>query len=81
MAGRSGLGVVPEDRWSSQEFATGEAPVAGRSITRHAGVLDDVWSFDAARFSISPREARQMDPQQRILLEVVSQSMGNLFQN
>lgn len=77
LAGRSGLGIVPEDRWSSQRFAAEGTPVAGRSITRHAGVLDDVWSFDAARFSISPREARQMDPQQRILLEVVSQAFDH----
>jgi phthiocerol/phenolphthiocerol synthesis type-I polyketide synthase C len=51
--------------------------VPGRSTSRNAGVLDDIWSFDAARFNISPREARQMDPQQRILLEVVSQAFDH----
>ncbi|MGV0585672.1 type I polyketide synthase [Mycobacteroides chelonae] len=36
-----------------------------------AAVLDEVEGFDAAFFNISPREAAQMDPQQRIMLELV----------
>jgi amino acid adenylation domain-containing protein len=33
------------------------------------GVLDDAYGFDAAFFGYSPREARLMDPQQRVFLE------------
>ncbi|MFC9954421.1 SDR family NAD(P)-dependent oxidoreductase, partial [Streptomyces prasinus] len=33
------------------------------------GFLDDIASFDAGLFTISPREAVMMDPQQRLLLE------------
>ncbi|WP_157574596.1 type I polyketide synthase, partial [Nocardia jejuensis] len=36
----------------------------------HAGALDDVASFDAEFFDISPAEATRMDPQQRLALEL-----------
>ena len=37
--------------------------------TRYGGFLDDITLFDAAFFSIAPREAIQIDPQQRLVLE------------
>jgi phthiocerol/phenolphthiocerol synthesis type-I polyketide synthase C len=73
--GRCSVSVIPQDRWRSEAFLSNRPSTAGRSITRGAGVLDDVWSFDAARFGISQREALQMDPQQRILLEVVDNAL------
>ncbi len=52
------VGTVPADRW----VATG---AEGAQV---GGFLDDVYGFDAAAFRISPREARRMDPAQRLLL-------------
>lgn len=73
--GRCSVSSIPEDRWRSEAFLTNRPSAAGRSVTRGAGVLEDIWRFDAARFGISKREALQMDPQQRILLEVVANAL------
>jgi phthiocerol/phenolphthiocerol synthesis type-I polyketide synthase C len=39
-----------------------------------AGSIGDVAGFDVALFGISPREAAQMDPRQRVLLEMASEA-------
>ncbi|MDW6057207.1 beta-ketoacyl synthase N-terminal-like domain-containing protein [Streptomyces sp. FXJ1.4098] len=62
--GRDLVGEIPADRWDWRAHA-------GESRSRWGGFLTDVDRFDAAFFSISPREAELMDPQQRLLLEVV----------
>ncbi|MEM9761781.1 MAG: type I polyketide synthase [Pseudomonadota bacterium] len=67
---RHAIGRLPEDRWSSAKFLRPGGPARGRTYTNAAGVIDDLWDFDAGFFGISPREAAQMDPQQRMMLEV-----------
>nr|WP_123602004.1 type I polyketide synthase [Micromonospora sp. Llam0] len=49
----------------------------GRIPVRAGGFLHDAGGFDAGFFGISPREAVAMDPQQRILLEVVWEALEN----
>ncbi|MEV0504109.1 type I polyketide synthase, partial [Streptomyces spectabilis] len=55
-------------RWNATAWADAEA--SGQAANRRGGFLDDVTGFDAEYFGIPPAEARQMDPQQRIALEV-----------
>ncbi|MGW1747082.1 acyltransferase domain-containing protein [Streptomyces sp. NPDC002092] len=62
---------VPEDRWRDfTHFPPADAPSYG-------GYLDDITGFDADFFRITPREAAVMDPQQRILLEVVHETLDH----
>ena len=69
--GRSTVGRIPEDRWDLARFWHPAVGVSGKTYSYAAGVIDDVYAFDPAVFGLSQREAMQMDPQQRILLNVI----------
>ncbi|MBQ4845992.1 non-ribosomal peptide synthetase [Pseudoalteromonas sp. MMG005] len=56
--------VVEQQRWSLNTLAEQE-----QAWCRYASLLDDISSFDAGFFSITPQEAMYMDPQQRVFLQ------------
>ncbi|MFK4106913.1 type I polyketide synthase, partial [Streptomyces sp. NPDC019531] len=62
---------VPEDRW--RDFTS----FPPEDALPYGGYLDDIAGFDADFFRITPREAAVMDPQQRILLEVVHEALAH----
>ncbi|MEU5195922.1 type I polyketide synthase [Streptomyces scabiei] len=62
---------VPEDRW--RDFT----PYPPADALPFGGYLDDIAGFDADFFRITPREAAVTDPQQRILLEVVHETLDH----
>ncbi|MFD4242837.1 type I polyketide synthase [Streptomyces sp. NPDC058525] len=68
--GIDAIGEVPPQRWRADDWYDADPAAPGRMTTRWGGFLDDVAGFDAAFFGISPTEAAQMDPQQRVALEV-----------
>ncbi|MCB9684850.1 MAG: SDR family NAD(P)-dependent oxidoreductase [Alphaproteobacteria bacterium] len=58
--GRDAIGPVPADRWDPVTWGT---PPAG-------GFLPDLATFDAGAFGLTDREADELDPAQRLLLQV-----------
>ncbi|EIW21029.1 amino acid adenylation domain-containing protein [Pelosinus fermentans] len=62
---------IPWERWDSNDYYAKIAEEKKIPFAKWGGFLEDVDKFDAAFFNISPREAEQMDPQQRIFLETV----------
>ncbi|KAI1375107.1 hypothetical protein F4677DRAFT_455044 [Hypoxylon crocopeplum] len=77
---RSARGEAPPDRFNPAGFYHPDGSRAGSMNTNsHGGYFlkDKVDSFDAKFFSITPEEARAMDPTQRILLELAYESIEN----
>lgn len=68
---------ITPDRFPTQAFYHPSADQIGRSYSFAAGVIDDPWGFDATAFGMSPREAEQVDPQHRHLLEVAHDALAH----
>ncbi|MEU3875423.1 beta-ketoacyl synthase N-terminal-like domain-containing protein, partial [Streptomyces sp. NPDC029704] len=71
------IGDVPPDRFLTERFVDTSRPRPGKSYTHAGGFLTDIAGFDAAHFGISPKEAAQMDPQHRLLLELAAEALDD----
>ncbi len=78
--GRDAVSEVPADRWNVERFYDAEPGLAGKSIAKRGGFLDQIDQFDPQFFGISPREAPYIDPQQRLLLETAWEAIEDAGQ-
>ncbi|OMF27826.1 SDR family NAD(P)-dependent oxidoreductase [Paenibacillus sp. FSL H8-0259] len=67
--GRSCISEIPPQRWDWRSYYNEEKGKSGSMYTRWGGFLEDIDAFDPMFFRISPKEAAQMDPQERLFLE------------
>lgn len=73
-AGRDGVSDLPEDRW--EEFTSDPLiKAAVEKANTKGGYLDDVKTFDAEFFAMSPLEVANVDPQQRLALELTWEAL------
>ncbi|HEX3772799.1 MAG TPA: acyltransferase domain-containing protein, partial [Polyangiaceae bacterium] len=61
---------LPRSRWDLDALYDADRSVPGKIATRWGGFLDDIAGFDAPFFGVSPREAIEIDPQQRLMMEL-----------
>jgi 3-oxoacyl-(acyl-carrier-protein) synthase/SAM-dependent methyltransferase len=68
------ISEVPADRWDWRAIFGGiDSP--GKTDCYHGAFIDDVRGFDPLHFNISPREASLIDPQHRLMLQAVWETL------
>ncbi|MET0335927.1 MAG: SDR family NAD(P)-dependent oxidoreductase [Rhizobacter sp.] len=64
------IGEVPANRfWDESRHFDAQTRQNGKSYCKWGGFIDGVEEFDPLLFNISPRDAEQMDPQERLFLQ------------
>ncbi|GAM17140.1 hypothetical protein SAMD00019534_003150 [Acytostelium subglobosum LB1] len=62
---------IPADRWDADAIAQKEFKLNNRQ----GGFISDLDKFDPQFFGMSPKEAAQIDPQQRLILQVAMEAL------
>lgn len=62
---------IPSSRWDHSLYYDKRKGITGKSYSKWGGFIDNAECFDPMFFGITSREALVMDPQERVLLETV----------
>src|SRR5947209_7482029 len=68
-AGRDCIVEVPKERWDWREYYSEDRSRSGQHYSKWGGFIAGVDEFDPLFFNISPKEAKTMDPQERLFLQ------------
>jgi acyl transferase domain-containing protein len=75
--GRHGIDLIPKSRWDRDHSFDADPEKPGKINTRYGGFIEGVDLFDNDFFHIPGDEAIQMDPQQRIMLELAYEAFAD----
>ena len=73
--GKDGVTSLPPERFSLDRFFSASMAFPGHSYTTAAGIIPDLLEFDPDFFGISRTEALDLDPQQRLALEMTWEAL------
>jgi polyketide synthase PksL/polyketide synthase PksN len=65
------ISEIPQERWDYKEYYSETGHEPNKTFAKWGGFMKEIDKFDSGFFSISPREAELMDPQQRLFLQSV----------
>jgi acyl transferase domain-containing protein len=69
LAGDNCIREVPPERWDWRDYYSETRGEWGKIYNKYGGFIEEIDCFDPLFFQISPLEAGQMDPQERLFLE------------
>ncbi len=74
-AGRNCITEIPEERWDYRAYYDRDKQKEGKVNSKWGGFLEGVYQFDPLFFNISPHEAEIIDPQERLFLTCVHETL------
>ncbi|ACL75234.1 SDR family NAD(P)-dependent oxidoreductase [Ruminiclostridium cellulolyticum] len=74
-AARDSITEIPKDRWDFRKYYDADKNKRGKAHSKWGGFIEDADKFDPLFFNMSPIEAQVIDPQERIFLETVWQTI------
>ena len=74
-AGRDCVTEIPAQRWDHRTYFDPIPGTPGKTYSKWGGFLDGADEFDPMFFGISPVEAELMDPQERLFLQCVYETL------
>lgn len=69
--GKDCISEIPGDRWDNQRFYSRDRQKENKYYCKYGGFVENVECFDSLFFGMSPKDATYINPQERIMLEVV----------
>ncbi|MFI1761427.1 SDR family NAD(P)-dependent oxidoreductase [Streptomyces sp. NPDC020800] len=73
--GKDCVTEIPAERWEHGPHFDADRQAAGKAYSKWGGFVDGAYEFDPLFFNISPREAEIMDPQERLFLQCVYETL------
>jgi 3-oxoacyl-(acyl-carrier-protein) synthase len=71
VSGKNSIREITPDRWQNEEYYSPQMTTENKMVSKWAGLLEDIKGFDFQFFNLLPEEARNMDPQSRLVLQEV----------
>ncbi len=68
--GESVIDKVPEERWNIKDYYDPDPNAPGKTNQNVGAFLENIHHFDPYFFNISPKEAIEMNPSQKIMMEL-----------
>ncbi|PEM81596.1 hypothetical protein CN627_28225, partial [Bacillus wiedmannii] len=72
---KDGITEILEERWDYTKYYNPEKSKEGKMYSKWGGFLKDIDKFDPLFFNIAPREAKYIDPQERLFLETAWETL------
>ena len=75
--GKHTISEIPKERWDMSKYYDLDPQANRKTYQKDASLLKGIHDFDPLFFNISPAEATEMSPSQKLMLELAWESMEN----